>query len=148
MDNRVKNIMSVLIKLYPIIPIVLLIVTVCLIVNSKNKLERYHECVGTIVGFYENTAETRLNSYESKAISPVVSYSVDGVSYEFIGKYYSTTMQEGNKVSVMYNKNDPSKAAIKTGLFLAPLITGALTLLFVLPIVIYIVLKSKGLVNF
>lgn len=148
MNCKVKNMISVLIKLYPIVPIILLVVTILLVFNCKNKINRYNECVGTITGFYENTAETRLGSYENKAISPIVSYTVNGKSYEFIGKYYSTTMKVGNEVNVMYDKDDVSKATIKTGLYFAPIITGALTLLFTLPIIIYIILTSKGIINF
>lgn len=148
MNCKVKKMISELLKLYIIVPIVLLAVTILLIFNCKNKINRYNECIGTITSFHENTAETRLGSYENKAISPVVSYTVDGQSYEFIGNYYSTTMKVGKEITVMYDKDDASKATIKTGLYFAPIITGSLTLLFILPIIIYIILKSKGIINF
>lgn len=140
--------LEILMKLYFVIPLILLIVTVGLIINGTNKMKQYNECAGVITGFYENTAETRVGSYEAKAISPVVSYTVDGQKREFIGNYYSTNMKVGNKVTVLYDKNDSSKATIKTGLYLAPIITGGLTVLFILPIIIYLVLKSKGIINF
>lgn len=148
MNCKVKNVISVLIKLYPIVPMILLVVTILLVFNCKNKISRYNECAGTIIGFYENTAEMHLDSYEHKAISPIVQYSVDGKSYEFVGKYYSTTMKVGDEVEVMYDKDDASKATIKTGLYFAPIVTGALTLLFILPIIIYIILNNKGIISF
>jgi len=57
-------------------------------------------------------------------------------------------MKVGQEVKVLYNKEDNSKATIKTGIYFAPIITGGLTLLFILPIIIYLVLKSKGIISF
>lgn len=139
---------EILIKCYTIVPIVLFIVTLILIVNGNNKMNKYNECSGTIVRFYENTSELRVGSYETKAVSPVVSYSVNGKTYEFTGNYYSTSMKVGQEVKILYNKADHSKATIKTGIYFAPIIMGGLTLLFILPIIIYAVLKSKGFINF
>lgn len=139
---------EILIKCYTIVPIVLFIVTLILIVNGNNKMNKYNECSGTIVRFYENTSELRVGSYETKAVSPVVSYSVNGKTYEFTGNYYSTSMKVGQEVKILYNKEDHSKATIKTSIYFAPIIMGGLTLLFILPIIIYAVLKSKGFINF
>lgn len=139
--------MDLLMKLYMIIPAILLIVTITLIVNGNNKLKNYNECTGTIVRFYENTSELRVDAYESKAVSPVISYMVNGKNYEFIGNYYSTSMRVGQKVNVLYDKSDCTKATIKTGIYFPPIITGGLTLLFILPFIIFVILKSKGILN-
>ena len=139
---------SLLLKLYILVPLILFIVTIFLIINLNNKVTKYDVCQGTIVRFYENTSELRVGSYETKAISPVVSYTVNGKSYEFIGNYYSTSMKVGQQVDVMVSKADASKATIKAGLYIAPAITGGLTISFILPIIIYIMLKSKGIINF
>lgn len=139
---------EILMKLYVFVPIILFVVTLILIVNGNNKMNKYNECTGTIVRFYENTSELRVGSYETKAVSPVVSYSVNGRTYEFTGNYYSTSMKVGQEVKVLYNKEDNSKATIKTGIYFAPIITGGLTLLFILPIIIYLVLKSEGIISF
>ena len=139
---------EILMKLYVFVPIILFVVTLILIVNGNNKMNKYNECTGTIVRFYENTSELRVGSYETKAVSPVVSYSVNGRTYEFTGNYYSTSMKVGQEVKVLYNKEDNSKATIKTGIYFAPIITGGLTLLFILLIIIYLVLKSKGIISF
>lgn len=111
-------------KLYVFVPIILFVVTLILIVNGNNKMNKYNECTGTIVRFYENTSELRVGSYETEAVSPVVSYSVNGRTYEFTGNYYSTSMKVGQEVKVLYNKEDNSKATIKTGIYFAPIITG------------------------
>lgn len=148
MRLKVRRMVNILMKLYVIVPAVLLIVTIALVANGYNKTKKYNECTGTIVRFYENTSELRVGSYESKSISPVISYSVSGKTYEFTGNYYSTSMKVGQEVKVLYNKEDNSKASIKTGIYFAPVITGGLALLFILPLIIYAVLKSKGIISF
>ena len=140
--------MSVLIKLYVLVPLILLIVTVLLIVNGRKKLKKYNECKGMIIGFHKNTSEIGLNAYEHKAISPIISYVVDGERHEFVGGFYSTTMKEGKEIDVLYDKTDPSKAVVKTGVYFAPIITGALAVFFIVPIIVYAILRSKGLVVF
>lgn len=147
-EDRNRRMIDLLIKLYILVPAILLVITIGLIVNLNIKIAKYKVCQGTIIGFYENTSELRVGSYEKKAVSPIVSYTVNGHTYEFVGNYYSTSMNIGQQVNVMYSKADASKATIKSGLYFAPAITGGLTILFILPIIIYIVLKSKGLINF
>lgn len=130
-----------------VVPMILFVVTVTLIVNGAHKLENYTECAGIIVRFYEATSPASTD-FGKKAISPVVSYTVNGRKYEFIGHYCSTSMKVGQKINILYNHEDPSKATIKKGLYVAPMITGALTLLFTLALVIFVVLKNKGLISF
>lgn len=139
---------NILLKLYVLIPLILLMVTVLLIIKGNKKLKQYSECKGVIIGFYKNTSEIGLNAYEHKAISPIISYSVNEKEYEFIGNVYSTTMKEGKEVKVLHDKTDPSKAVMKAGILFAPLITGALAVFFVVPVIVYVILKSKGLVIF
>ena len=129
-----------------LVSFVLFTITVLLIVKSKNKLENYNQCKGIIVSFCKNTSETRVKSYESEAISPVVSYEVDGKKYEHIGNYYSTRMRLGQMVDVFYDKNDATKATLKTGLYFAPAITGGLAgFFFVATVVVLFLLKVNTL---
>ena len=137
-----------LIILFVTVPLILWGVTVLLIINGVNKKKKWNECIGIIADFYENTSVMRLNSYETTAISPVVSYEVDGQKYDFIGNFYSTNMKVGQKLNVLYDKNNFSKATIKKGLYIAPMITGGLAILFTIPIIVFIILKSKNLINF
>lgn len=139
---------EMLVKYYIVVPAILFAVTVVLILNYYNKINRYNECTGIIVRFYENTSELMLGAYETKAVSPVVSYSINGRTYEFTGNYYSTSMKVGQEIKILYSREDNSKATIKTGVYFAPIITGGLTFLFILPIIIYGVLRSKGIINF
>lgn len=135
-----------MIALLIIVTAVLYIVTGILIVNAKNKLKGFNECTGTITRFYENTSALRVGNDARRAVSPVVSYFVNGRGYEFIGNYFSTSMKIGQPVNVLYSKDDFSKATIKTGVYIAPIITGGLAVSFTLPIIICLVLKAKGII--
>lgn len=137
---------GIFMKLYIIVPLILFIVTVVLIINGVNKTKRYDECTGVIIAFRESTAY-KVDSYGKKAISPIVEYQVNGHKYEFVGNFYATNMSVGKKVNVMYDKDDFTKATIKTGIYVAPIITGGLTIFFVLPIIIFVILKAKNIIN-
>ncbi|MBQ4159008.1 MAG: DUF3592 domain-containing protein [Clostridia bacterium] len=139
---------SVWMKLYIAVPLVLLIVTIVLAASYYNRLKKSEECTGVIVRFIENIPRMQAGPYGNKTISPVVSYSADGKAYEFIGRFYATSMKEGDTVKVLYSKENHAEATIKTGGFIAPIITGGLTVAFMIPVIIYIVMKAKGLLNF
>lgn len=143
-----KKMFAILVKLYIIIPLILIIVTAFLISNMNKKNANYAETEGTIVDIFETTAAIKLSSGEHKAISPVIKFSVADKEYEFIGKYYSTSMKIGSKVKVLYDEKNPENASIKSGLVFAPMITGILAIVFIIPIIIYFVLKSKGIITF
>ncbi len=138
--------LNTFIMLFPIIPIILLVVTICLGVNAHNKLSNFSECPGTIVDFYENTSELRVGTDATKAISPIVVYNVNGREYKFTGNYCSTSMKVGDTVKVMYDSNNYENATLKTGLYVAPIITGGLALFFGIACIILFVLKSKGII--
>lgn len=129
------------------VPAILFAVTVALIVNCALKMKHYMKCTGVIAGFYEGTSPVG-SDFGEKAISPIISYTVDGQKYELIGNYCSTMMKEGQNIDILYNKEEPSKAVIERGLYFAPAITGGLTLLSAFALIIFVMLKSKGLVVF
>lgn len=130
-----------------VVSMILLAVTVILVMNSYKKLKNYNECTGVIVKFYEATSPASAD-FGEKAISPVVSYTVSGKNYEFIGNYCSTSMKVGQEIKILYNKDNPAKATMKAGLYFAPIVTGALALLAIIALVIFVILKSKGIISF
>lgn len=135
--------------IFIIIPIILGIVTTILVINANHKLKNSLSCEGTIVEFYENSAETSLGiDSHATTRSPVISYSINGREYKFTANYATSSMKIGDKVTLLYKVDDPSSATIKNGVFLVPIITGSLTIFFILPIIIYIKLKNNGLINF
>ena len=102
-----------------IIPTIFLIITIILIIKLLKRNKEYVESVGIITDFYKNTSEMFLDDYETVAISPVITYEVNGTKFEFIGNYCSTTMKVGDKIKIMYKRNNPKKATTKQGLILA-----------------------------
>ncbi len=138
--------LNIIVKVYPIIPIILLIVTLVTLYNAQNKLNNYVKCSGTIAGLHEDRCEARISDDATKMISPIIRYSVDGTEYEFVGTYYVNTMKVNDSIDILYNKSNPSEATMKNGLYVAPIITGGLALVFSIGYIVLIVLKSKGII--
>lgn len=110
--------------------VVLGTVSICLLVNTRNKIKDFKETKGKIVKFYENDSELRVGTDAVKAVSPVVVYSVDEQEHQFIGRYCTSSMKVGDTVGVLYDPEQPDRAVMKHGLYFAPLITGILALVF------------------
>lgn len=138
--------MNVIVKIYPIIPLILLVVTILLTVSGIKKNNGYVKTTGTIVSFHEERSEAKISDDANRMISPVITYKANGNEYKFVGTYYTSSMKIGDNIEIMYDENNPSNAALKAGLFVVPIITGGLTLLFGLGYIILIVLKSKGII--
>ncbi len=134
--------MNIIIAVVLCVSLILGGVTVGLLINMSNKKKNYSECQGTIIRFYE---EERPGS-ALKYISPVVEYEIYGIKYEIIGNYYSTSMKIGDKVTLLYSNDDFEKAVIKTGVFVGPIITGSLTVVAILALVLMLCLKGKGII--
>lgn len=129
-----------LIKIFfVVVPTIFLIITIVSIIKTINYKKKYVEIEGTIVDFYENTSEIRLNQYESKAISPIIVYTVNNQQYEFVGNYYSTIMKKGNKIKIMYNPQNPKQAKIKSGLYFSSIILSIFTIVSFLAYIIIMI---------
>lgn len=140
--------MKILLIIFGITAVVLAIVTVFLAVKGSEKLKNSYECEGIIVGFHRDDTAIRFNSDNNVSIAPIVSYSVNGQTYEFIANYYSTTMKQGDAVKVLCDQQDLTKASIKSGTYFAPVITGILALCFFVFVVIMLIVRIKGLIVF
>lgn len=116
-----------------IAPTILLFVTLILVQYAFKKLDNGIQTEGTIIRF-SKTSPSR----------PVVAYNVDGEDHVFTGNYYTKAMRIGQPIKILYNIDDHSKATIKAGLYVAPIITGGIALLFVLSVIIILILRSRG----
>lgn len=112
-----------------IVPITFLIVTIILIIKLVRRNKKYVESVGIITDFHKNTSEIRLNDYETEAISPIITYEVNGTKFEFIGNYYSTNMKVGDKIKIMYKTSNPKEVTTKKSLNFAIVILGLFTII-------------------
>ncbi len=141
--QRERKCLQILCRIFSIVSVILLIITVVLTINSSQKLKTYSQCTGTIVDFYETSAPRGTDSHRSKRVSPVVAYTVDGKNYDFVGNYYSSGMKIGQQISILYHNQDHSNAVIRASLYFAPIIVGVLTLLFTLLYITCTMLKKK-----
>lgn len=129
-----------------LVSLILLIVTVALAVNHTRKMKHYAECTGIIERFWKR--KSPLQDAGKSLISPIVSYTVDGKNYTLVGNYCTRDMKVGQEITLLYDTNDPSEATVKRGLYVAPLITGALTVFAIFAVCIFIALKLSGLIVF
>lgn len=143
-----KTVMDLILIIFGVAAIILSAVTVFLVVKGSDKLKSSYECEGIIIGFHKDDTSIRFNSDNNVSIAPIISYSVNDQTYEFIANYYSTTMKQGDIVKVLYDKQDFTKASIKGGTYFGPLITGILALCFFVFVGIILIIKSKGLIVF
>ena len=131
-----------LVKLYPIIPVILIIIAVCTAISAFRKYTNSVEAEGIITELKMNTAAITRSSDNSYMMYPVIEYDYDGTRYSFSANYATSSMRIGDRVKILIKKTDPSKAVIKQGLFVAPLIVGGLAIVFIIP---YFVFKAIGL---
>lgn len=141
--------MGIFITVFLIAAIILLVVTFFLCVNVYIKNKKYVKCTGEIIDFdiAKSTMHMDYRSYQ-RYIWPIISYTVDGINYVYKGNFYSTNMKVGKKVTVFCHKEDYSKASMKGFVYFAPLITGGIAIVFMIPIIILLILKSNGIINF
>lgn len=140
--NRGETVLPAIFRILLAVALLLLAVTFVLLSRVK-KAER-DSCLGEgyIVGFRHGSSEIMLDDYETTSISPVVRYTAGGQVYEFVGNYYATTMKIGDKVEVLYNRQDMSKARLNRGRYLAPIVTGAIACVFIVLYVAYLFTKK------
>lgn len=144
--NRSRKVLNTIFTIILCGAVVLIVITAILALAGMKKVSDYQLCMGTIIRFYENTSEMRLDSYETTAVSPVVEYFVNGQRYEFVANFYSTSMRTGDKVEVLYRADDHTDATLKKGVVFAPIITGSLAIVFVILSATYLIVKGKGLI--
>ncbi|MBQ7039518.1 MAG: DUF3592 domain-containing protein [Clostridia bacterium] len=138
--------MNILIKYFPVIPAVFLLIAVISLLNILKKKSNYRKTTGTIVDFHEETSEARISDASAKVRMPIVSYTVNGIAYRFKANYYSYSMETGNTVEVLYEQANPENAMLKNGMFVFPVLTGGLSLLTTAGYIVLILLKFIGFI--
>lgn len=124
-------------RLYPVLPCILITVTIFLCYNTYNKMKNYTEIEGEIMDFSKSRTNMRMGGEPAYSVSPIVEYTVNGQKYKYAGNFYSSSMKKGNKVKLMCDENNPEKVVIKTGLFFFPAIVGIMSLFSLIPIFIF-----------
>lgn len=136
-------------KLYFILPLMLFILTIGLAVRSSRRLKYYIEDVAVIVGFRTKYGEV-YDHFDNlhRDVLPILKYTVNGQEYECLGHCLSTGMKVGDEVKIMYSQDDCENISMKLGLYIAPMITGVLTVFATVALIVFVVLRSKGILIF
>ncbi|TXK34683.1 DUF3592 domain-containing protein [Nonomuraea sp. C10] len=137
--------------IFGLIGLVLLCVTIALAASTASFLASAQRTDGTVVELTARTSTTRnSDGYIRRSTTwfPTVEFTVDGRQYSFQSSTGSNppAYAEGESVPVAYDPDDPSDARISSfwSAFLAPLITGALGLVFT-PVGTLLFLKGRRL---
>ncbi len=137
------NLILTLLAIASVIPFVVMIVS---FVRNTKKRKRYSECVGTIVRIWKRPSPGERSNQQ--LVSPIVSYTVHGKKYEMVGTTYTTNIKIGQEVVILFDKDDPSKAIMKKGLYFMPFLSGIAGLGFTAAFLIVAALKYAGLISF
>ncbi len=130
----------------PIVSAILFTVMIISFVSDTKKRNHYRECTGTIERIWKRTSPGEPSNHQ--IISPIISYTVCGKKYEIVGTSYSTNMEIGQKVVILYDEDDPAKAIMKKGLYFMSFVTGIVGLAFTAAFIIMAALKYAGLISF
>lgn len=125
--------------------VILYVVTVISIVGDTRKRKNYSECTGVI----QNIWKRRRPGDEPGRyiVSPIIIYTVNGMNYKVVGDCYSTKMQVGQRIQMLYDRAAPSKAVVKKTLYVTPLITGLVGAAFTFAFVFIVLLRSIGIIT-
>lgn len=118
-------------------------ISICSYVGDSKKRKKYKECIGTIDRIWR-----RRSSSNHDIISPIIFYTVCGKTYKLIGTHYSKDMEVGQRVAVLYDPDDPSKAIMTKGLYGMSFGTGIVGAAFTVGFIVIAVLKHAGLLLF
>lgn len=116
---------DVLIKCSIIVPIILYLITAWLIVNSRRKLKSSQVHIGTIMRLEPRSTSVGADIGHRTVYCPIISYTVDGQTYEFVADYFSSSMKVGKDVRIRYSTEDPSKATVEARLYVVPVVVGS-----------------------
>ena len=115
-----------------LVDVILSLFAMFLVYKLIKRLTTYIECDGNIVGFRKKDSTLVDSESIITVVSTKISYNVNGIDYEFFGNYYNPSMKIGDKIKILYNKNNVKKVTVKKGIFVAPVIVSILALYFII----------------
>jgi len=119
-----------------IIDIILFIVSGVLFYKDFSKIKNYEKTTGEIIDIKKRDSLDPEN-VDRVIISPIIKYFLNNKEYKFEGKYCSPNSKIGDKIEILYDKDNPKKVCVKKGLFIAPIITGGIAIIFLIGLAIY-----------
>ena len=132
----------IVVLFFPIYIKMLLKATANLRKEGKRKLEDWVECEGTIIGFTRRGA-IRTRHKTEITYDTIVEYYVNGIRYVYQAHYWESLTFVGNKMTVLYNPQNPAEAVLKNEAKNMPLLTAMAVIFLTIPFIIIVVWLSK-----
>ena len=138
--------LNLILILLAVVSAILFTVMIISFVSDTKKRNQYSECIGTIERIWKRKSPGERSNQQ--IISPIISYTVGGEKYEIVGTSYSTNIEIGEEVVVLFNEGNPSKAMMKKGLYFTSFVSGIVGLAFATAFIVMSALKYAGLISF
>lgn len=133
------NNLNGIILVYIIVDVIMFIISITLFLKGYYKIKKCNILTGEIINVKKR--QDRMD-VEVDIISPIIKYSINGKEYVFEGNYCSPKSKIGDKIEILYDKNNPEKVSVKKGLFIAPIIIGSIALFFLLTLAVYFLVNN------
>lgn len=127
---------SFIINIIIVIDVILFLISILLFSKSMKKIKNYKKTTGEIIDIKKRDSLDPEN-VDRVIISPIIKYFLNNKEYKFEGKYCSPNSKIGDKIEILYDKDNPKKVCVKKGLFIAPIITGGIAIIFLIGLAIY-----------
>lgn len=116
-----------------LIGIGLLFLSICSFYDSHYTIKNFNTCVGIIFDIDEERYYDSSAGRYSSRYDVYIRYNVDGITYEYLSEYVGelieSNMEVGDKITLYYDKNDPTTVKNKITVFVMPftyLVSGSL----------------------
>jgi len=127
---------SFIINIIIVIDVILFLISIMLFSKSMKKIKNYKKTIGEIIDIKKRDSLDPEN-VDRVIISPIIKYFLNNKEYKFEGKYCSPNSKIGDKIEILYDKDNPKKVCVKKGLYIAPIITGGIAIIFLIGLAIY-----------
>lgn len=116
--------------------ILLFVISGYLFFKGIYKLKKYGTTIGEIIDI--KIIHSSLDDVGVDTIFPTIKYNINEIEYKTNGKYCSPNSKIGDKIELLYKKDNPKIVSAKKGLFIAPSIVGSIAIvLFIVLMILF-----------
>lgn len=123
--------------IFLVISVVAFIIFAVLGFYVHDKFNTWPETEGEIVDFLDDSEQTLAMNDSDNSRWPIISYEVDGTRREFTGNYYLSSMHKGDKLTILYDSDNPLMVIIKDLLILGLTVVGAFATAFLFLAIVF-----------
>ncbi len=136
--------MRLLLLAFGLACVILFTIMTISIVKDTKKRKTYRECTGRIekIKVRKQKGSASAKSY----LTPLISYAVNGQTYQYAGTYATGKMEVGQEIQLLYDPEHPEKACSKKGLYYVAFVTGLVGVIFTAVLVMMsVIVYTHGL---